>query len=166
MSDLVRTEYGFHIIKIERSRPGERAGRHILIRPDMTADDLEAIKDTAAVVVQRAQAGESMRELWEAYSDPEAPDSVTVTQEQIQGLPPGYEGVGIAIEGDVLGPIEYLNPRGETRVSVLQIVEVREAGQYTFADVRPQISDMLQQQKLQEAILERLREKTHIEIRR
>ncbi|GIS80003.1 MAG: hypothetical protein CM1200mP14_15690 [Gammaproteobacteria bacterium] len=43
--------------------------------------------------------------------------------------------------------------------------EVREAGAYTFEDLRGQVAAQLQEQRQYARILEELRAKTHIEIR-
>src|SRR6266550_3370757 len=37
ISDVVRTEFGFHIIQVERAQPAEIMARHILIQPTISA---------------------------------------------------------------------------------------------------------------------------------
>ena len=165
VSELVQTQFGYHIIKIERRRGGERSGRHILIMPEISAAAIQLTRDTAASVVVQAVAGESMLDLYDAYSDPEAPDSVTVPFDQIAGLPGGYTSIATAVDGQVLGPIEYQTQGGETRIAILKIIAVREAGAFTFEDVRAQLANQLQEQGQYARILEELRAKTHIEIR-
>lgn len=161
----VETEFGYHIIQIQRIRLSERNGRHILLIPEVTPDDVQRARDTAQALAQRARDGASMRELHTEYSDPEAPDSMTVTVEQLTELPPGYDRLRLAPEGEVVGPIEYSGGRNETRLAVVKVTRVREAGAYTFEDVRPQLAQQLQRQKQQERILSELRERTYIEIR-
>ena len=164
-SGVVESQFGFHIIKIERSRPGERRGRHILITADLTAADIQVARETATEVLAQVNAGTSIDALFEQYGDPEAPDSLTVTSDQITGLPPGYNVVAAASTGDVLGPLEYVTGQGETRFAVISMLEVREAGAYTFEDIRGQLADQLQQQKKVARILAELRAKTYVEIR-
>ena len=165
ISDLVRTEYGYHIIKVERSRLAERQGRHILIVPERTEADLAKTRALADSLAGLARAGESMAELYEAFSDPLAPDTLTVPFDQLSQLPPGYGVLRSASAGDVIGPLEYDTGRGETRVAVVRVRDVREAGAYTFEDVKPQLAQQLQRSLQIEALLEDLRAKTHIEIR-
>ena len=48
---------------------------------------------------------------------------------------------------------------------MVRVTDVREAGAYTFEDLRGQLADRLRQQKQIAGILKALRAKTHIEIR-
>ena len=164
VSGIVETQYGLHIIKIERFRAGERRARHILLIPQVTETDLQRTRDIAQEVLAQVQSGADIDPLVAQYADPEAPDSVTIDFDKISSLPPGYEVVATASAGDVIGPIEY-DTGGSKRTSVLKVTEVREAGAYTFEDLRGQLADRLRQQRQLARILEDLRAKTHIEIR-
>jgi peptidyl-prolyl cis-trans isomerase SurA len=165
MSGLVRTEYGYHIIKVERSRLAERQGRHILIVPERTEADVALTRALADSVAQLAREGEPMADLYEAFSDPLAPDTLTVAFDQLSQLPPAYGVLRAAAAGDVIGPLEYEPARGETRIAIVRVREVREAGAYTFEDVKPQLAQQLQRSLQIEALLEDLRARTYIEIR-
>ena len=90
---------------------------------------------------------------------------MTVEFERISSLPPGYDAIATASSGDVIGPIEYDTGQGTKRIAVVRVTNVREAGAYTFEDLRGQLSDRLRQQKQIARILEELRARTHIEIR-
>ncbi len=164
VSDPVKTEFGYHIIKIERSRMGERKGRHILIRPELGPEDVTRARARADSVVVKAKAGTPMQELFDDYSDPTAPDTLTVAADQLEQLPPGYNVLKTATEGQVIGPVEYDTGRGETRLAVVRIKQVREAGTYTFDDVKAQLAQQLQQKKQVEKLIEGLRGKTHVEL--
>lgn len=169
VSDVVETEFGFHIIKVERSRPGERQARHILIMPEKTAADREEARRLAEELATQARAGATMSELREAHADrtdAAAPDSLTIPFEQVSDLPPAYGALRTASGGTVVGPIEFDPGDGDTRFAVVEVVEVREAGAYTFEDLRPTIASQLQQEKQRNRVLEALRERTFIEVRR
>ena len=73
--------------------------------------------------------------------------------------------IATAVANEVLGPIEYQTARGDVRLAVVKVEEVREAGAYTFEDLRGQVAAQLQEQRQYARILEELRAKTHIEIR-
>jgi peptidyl-prolyl cis-trans isomerase SurA len=168
VSPVVETEFGFHIIKVERFRQGERQARHILIMPEQSDADLQKARDLANDVRARAEAGESMVDLLAEHRedvDELAPDSLTVTFDQIGELGPAYAPLRTASGGDILGPIEHEMPSGEQRFTVVRVLEVREAGAYTFEDLRGAIASRLQQEKQIERLHEQLRANTHIEIR-
>jgi peptidyl-prolyl cis-trans isomerase SurA len=165
ISDVVETEFGFHIIKVERYRAGERQARHILITPEKTEEDIARAREEAADVLEQAQSGTPMEELAAEYSDPAAPDSVTLPFDQIGELPPAYSVLRNASTGQYVGPLEYQMPTGETRVAVVWVEQVREAGAFTFEDVRPQLAAQVQQERQIEQLLAALREGTYIDIR-
>ena len=165
VSPPVETDFGFHIIRVERARRGEVQARHILVIPEKTEADLARGTEVAGGVLERARAGESMTELFAEYSDPAAPDSLTIPFEQLGELPPSYAALQSASTGDFLGPLQYDLGPGETRLAVVSVLEVREAGAYTFEDLRGQLASQLQQEKQLERLLEGLRANTYIEIR-
>ncbi|SVB95516.1 uncharacterized protein METZ01_LOCUS248370, partial [marine metagenome] len=53
----------------------------------------------------------------------------------------------------------------DARVAIVKVVSIREAGAYTFEDLRGQIAGQLQQEKQRARLLEGLRTNAHIEIR-
>lgn len=165
ISDVVETDFGFHIIKVERMRPGERNARHILIMPKKTDEDRTIARETAMSVRQQAESGTPMIELYEEFSDQAAPDSITLAFEQLDELPSAYGILSTANQGDLVGPLEYQLPNGETRLAVVSVTEVREAGAYTFEDIKAQLAAQLQQERQMERIMQELRARTHIDIR-
>lgn len=165
ISDPVQTEFGFHIITVERSRPGERRGRHILLVPEVADGDKERAREVALEVKAQAEAGADMETLYQEYSDLEAPDSLTVTYEQLAELPPGYdEALRDASEGEVVGPVEYDAGGGQSRFAVAKIGAIRAAGSYTFEDLRDQLEQQIIRRKQLESVLEKLREQTYVDI--
>jgi len=71
MSDIVQTQFGFHLIQMIERR-GERVRtRHILIQVAPTKDDEQRIIDELKQLRQRALEGENFSELAVEYSDDE-----------------------------------------------------------------------------------------------
>jgi len=165
VNEIVETDFGFHIIKVERYRAGERQARHILIVPEKTDADLERARELADDILGQAQTGTTMAELAESYSDPAAPDSLTFPFDQLGELPPEYGVLRSATTGQYVGPIEYRLPTGESRIAIVHVIEVREAGAYTFEDVKAQLTAQVQQEKQIEQLLAALRARTYIDIR-
>lgn len=163
ISDVVETVFGFHIILVERLRVAERKARHILIRPQTGPSDNSRTRALAEEVLARA-ATEDFEALIDEYHDTSLPDSATVPLRQIaQILPLAYVAALTGREaGQVVGPIQfgYLD---QQRFAVLKIVEQREAGEFTYEDLEPQIRATLMRQKRIQALMERLRAKTYVE---
>jgi peptidyl-prolyl cis-trans isomerase SurA len=169
ISEPVETAFGFHIIKVLRRRSGEIRASHILIPVNPTAADVERFRQEGQDVKARLEAGESFEALREEFGDLEAPDTLRVPFDRLQGvLPPGFaEPLSRSEAGQVLGPIEYQNAQGEDRLGVLKVLEVLPAGPYSVddPDLRSRIIQALQQEKFVDQILAELRSKTYVLIR-
>ena len=169
VSDPVRSQFGWHIIRIERARPGEVNARHILLRPEGGLAANERALTTANEIARRLHAGQEMPALLNEFRDQldaEIPDSVSLAREQLsQALPPAYQQPMAGVtQGDIVGPFSFV-VRDRTTWVVVEVTEVKPAGQYSFEELRPQIEVQLREQQQIERILQGLREKTHISIR-
>src|SRR5690606_33916249 len=131
MSAPVRTEYGYHIILAERSRPGtgERRLRHILVAPEGDPSDVDRARALAEEVATRLRAGENALTLAQQYGDPEVPREFYYPRgDTLSALPPVFiEQLAAAEEGDVLGPIELT--LDFAYAGVLYVADVGEAGE-------------------------------------
>jgi len=165
VSGIVETEFGFHIIKLERARMGERKASHILITPKIHEGDVERARQEAQEVAAKARADSSMEQLYKEYADPLSPDTITVAFNQLNQLPSSYAAIRTASRGEVLGPLTYHPTADETRFSIVKVDEIHEAGAYTFDEVKDQLAQNLQRQKQLSKLLQSLREKTHVDIR-
>jgi peptidyl-prolyl cis-trans isomerase SurA len=166
---IVESVFGFHLIEVLRVRGrSEVQARHILKVPEVSPDDIEAARDVARRVFERATSGEDMTALFEEFGDDAEPDSLTLAFPQLADLPPAFSQLNTASVGDVLGPLEYVQGNGapsDLRLSVVKVIEIREAGPFTFEDVRPLIAQQLQEMRRRDQILETLRTNTYIDIR-
>lgn len=163
---ITESPFGFHLILVERTRGrSEVQARHILKIPEVGAPDVEAARAVANDVARRARAGESMVDLFDELGDPTEPDSLTIAFQQLSDLPASYASLRTASVGDVVGPLEFREASGQLRLSVVKVVGIREAGAYTFDEVRSVIAEQLQQARQQERLLESLRDNTYVDIR-
>lgn len=165
VSEPVETPFGFHIIKVERRRSGEVRARHILLQPEMSDDDRLRAQGVASDVLARLEAGEDYGALREEFGDPQAPDTLEYSFDQLRDLPPGFaEPLLQGDAGQVVGPVEY-EAQGMLRYAIIHIEDIRQGGEYSLDEVRPQIRERLQQEKLVDKILEELRNQTYVQIR-
>ena len=161
----VETDFGFHIIKVERRRSAEIRARHILISPETSEADEARAREVAEEVKRALEAGEDLATLREEYGDMQSPDTLEVPFDRLRELPPGFAEPLLQSEaGQIIGPLEF-ESQGVARFGVLKVLEVREGGAYAFEDLKDRIRDRLRQEELLEKILEDLRSRTYVQIR-
>ena len=109
VSPPVETEFGYHLITVERVRGGERRVRHILIQPEIVQMDIDVNETRAREFGARLNAGTAMADL----SDQE-PDTFDLSIPQIAQISESYaSAMQNAAAGDVTGPIPLVDPRAE-----------------------------------------------------
>ncbi len=165
ITNPVRTQYGYHILKVERVRGAERKASHILISFDIGEQELQETHDLANELKDRIAAGADVKALHDEYGGQELPDSLSVATDQLADLPPGYaEALQGAEAGSVFGPIQF----GEdvrANVTVGIVADVRDEGTFSFEDLQPVIRDRLQREKILEELMRRLRERAYVDVR-
>ena len=165
ISDVVETEFGFHIIQVERVRSQERAARHILIRPEVGLADIARSRQLAEDIATRARS-EDFQVLIDEYHDSPLPDSALLPLREVaEYFPAAYiDALSQHQVGEIAGPIQFTDAAGE-HFAVLKILETREAGEYLYEDLEESIRASLIEQKRVTALTEALRAKTYVEIK-
>jgi peptidyl-prolyl cis-trans isomerase D len=132
------------------TRPEERRTRQVLIRlsPEAPLEDVDAAREEAASIAERARAGEDFRTLAVEFSD----DERTVNQGGDMGFNPrgrlteSFEEVVFAMEpGEISDPV-----RTDDGFHVIKLEEIREGGLRPLEEVREQIVGQLRFQQLDE----------------
>ncbi|HEY9479374.1 MAG TPA: peptidylprolyl isomerase [Gemmatimonadaceae bacterium] len=166
VSPVIKTTFGYHIIKVDRAQPSEVKGRHILIRPEIDSAQVAAAHALADSVAARWRAGANYDSLVAKYHDPAEEKMMPEAFPQEQ-LPQEYQA---AIKGhkggDILDPFGIVDKsRGVPKFFVLQLTSVQDAREPTVADFRQQIRDQLSQQKAIRRYLNGLREQIFVSVR-
>lgn len=156
----VETEFGYHLILVERVRGGERRVRHILFAPEITPSDIEANDDRAESFVTRLKAGETMADLGQV------PDTVELSMEQIAQASPAF-AVEIRSAGpdQVVGPVRVDDPRLENGWTLARVLGRTSGGPPEFSEFRDLIVERLRSQRLTETVVESLRSRAYVEVR-
>lgn len=160
ISPVVETEFGYHVIKLEKIRGPERSARHILIRPEVTEDDVRRARERADSVAVALRAGAAAGPMAVATQTPE--DQRNNRDVQVDRLPPAYAPLAAAQAGEVVGPIEVPAPGGQSAFAIARVTERKAEGAYQLADVQEQVRERLQEQLLTRRIVEELRRSTHV----
>jgi peptidyl-prolyl cis-trans isomerase SurA len=162
-SGVVETEFGFHIIKLERTRGPERQARHILIRPEITQADIGRARQRADSVATAIRGGASAPDLAARYDTPDA--ARFQSEVPIDRLPPAFvSALEGAQPGAVAGPLQVENGPNPA-FAVLRVTARQTAGDYTAEDQRERIVDAIREQKLLDRLLEQLRRDTYVSVR-
>jgi len=164
----VLTRFGYHLIKVENVRGGERRLRHILIRPTIVPADVERARKLGEMVADSIRAGVPSQTLADRYGVPE--ETVPVADlpiDQIgQRLGPSYaRALATPIPGSVVGPFQI---RGFTpdrpRFVVLKVVDFRPKGSYDLNEIREQIRAKLLYDKGFNEFLAELKNEIYVHI--
>lgn len=161
-SGIVESDFGFHIIRVEKVRGAERQARHILFTPEVNDADRERAKQRADSVATAARAGADFAALARLYKSGD--DRDLLERIPLDRLPPAYSAAmdSIAV-GDVAGPF-MIEEGGRTQWVVTKLNERQAAGDYVLADVREQIRQRLEQQKMVEQLVRELRDQVYVRV--
>ncbi len=165
-SGIVETEFGYHIIRLEKTRGAERQASHILIRPEITDADRARAGERADSVAAAIRSGTPVAEILKVFpADPnEQSTAERVPVDQLGSLAPEYAtSLADAAQGAVVGPFAVEGPTGPSWV-VVQVNDRQEAGAYSLDDVREQIRSRLQEQAMIQALVERLQRGMHVAV--
>ncbi|HIF37936.1 MAG TPA: hypothetical protein EYQ69_01565 [Gemmatimonadetes bacterium] len=161
ISSPVETEFGYHLILLERVRGGERRVRHLLVEPEIVDMDIEANEIKALSFAEQLTAGELSIDNIGVN-----PDTLDLALGQIAEISPEYAaGMVRAKAGDIVGPIQLTGPRMENSWGIAKIIEMKRGGITEFEDVREMIEDRLRSIRGAEDLIEDLRTRTFIDIR-
>ena len=161
-SGIVRTDFGYHIIRLDRVRGAERKARHILIRPEITPADEARARARADSVAAAIRGGASPTTLARAYGTPSS--EAEVARAPVDQLPPTYrDALQTATSGQVVGPLR-LEAAGAASFAVVKVTDRQEAGEYTLNDVRDRLVQGLQQQEMMLQLVNELKTRVHVEV--
>lgn len=164
ISNPVLSPFGFHIIEVRRSQPAEVQVRHILIAPEITAENRRAARERAEEIVQALHDGAAADSLSRLYHDP-LEDRILEDIPR-DNLPPAYaQALAIAQAGDVVGPVVLDQGDGRPKFAIIVLRESRPEGEMTFEDLRDRLRRQLAETNALERYIESLRESTYIDIR-
>ncbi len=133
ISDIVESQFGFHLIQLIERRGNTIHTRHILVKPDITTDDLRLAKSKLDTVRQLVSTDSiSFSKAVKEYSDEDAqsynndgnmvnPKSGNTFFETGDLDPDIYFAIDTMEVGTLSNPIEFLQPTGETAYRVVYL---------------------------------------------
>jgi parvulin-like peptidyl-prolyl isomerase len=162
----VRSQFGYHVIKVENVRGGERKISHILIRAETDEDDVQQARELAEAVADSARDGVAIERLARSHGMSEEPvrlPNVPLDRLREGGYGEYVQHLSTPIPGEVIGPFS-VTVRGQ-RFVVLKVVDFTPGGSLRLEDVQEEIREGLVQQKGLEQLVEELRNEIYVDVR-
>jgi len=153
ISEIVRTEFGFHLIKVEEKRETEVRARHILKILSPTLQDSLAARQLLESARESFNAGEStFGELAELYSD----DQETSANGGIMGELSAEEFPELYAPQILATPVGEMTPVLENEGMLLLFARLEESPPrlFSYEEVKPSLENYLYQEKFNAAYTE------------
>lgn len=165
VSPPVFTPYGFHLIKVDRSKPAEVKVRHILIKPEYSEADTARARARADSALQQWRSGVPFDTLVKRYHDRDEMEG-SLEPFPRENLPESYRtAIGTRAKGEFVGPFPIADRnRGVPKFVVLQLTDVIEAGDYTVEEVRDRMRASMSQERSFRRLIDQLRRETYVRI--
>ncbi len=166
ISPVVETEFGFHVMRVDRVRAGEVRARHILIRPTMDEADATVAKARADSALALWKAGMPYDTVVAKFHDRSEersiPDGVP-----IDSLPPEYRlalrQLGVGAFSEVF-PIP--DPSTNLRKYIFaQVTTAKAAGQWTLDEYQERVRQQLREERSTRRTLDILRREYYVSLR-
>jgi peptidyl-prolyl cis-trans isomerase SurA len=166
ISDVVQTEFGYHIIKVEEKQGEKVHARHILFLIRPLREDTLRVMRLADSLHQQLSEGVDFTQLAKDFSADEESKKIggELGWYPIDQMTPEFkEGVSELQIGQISPPL-----KSEYGIHILKVLDRREQRKLTLEDDWDAIKDMVRRKKTNEMVEEwarKLREDTYVEIR-
>lgn len=166
MSPVIETTFGFHIIKVDRVRPGEVKASQILIKWKIDSGQVVAARAEADSVLRQWRNGTVFDTLVAKYHDPNE-EKGSLQPFPRDSLPPTYQAAFAGhVSRDFVGPFPIPDRvTGSQKFVIAEILDTQEGGDYTVADLKQTIRAQLQEERSFRRLLDGLRKDTYVSIR-
>lgn len=166
ISPVVETEYGFHVMRVDRVRAGEVRARHILIRPDIDEADAAVAKARADSALMLWRAGMPYDTVVAKFHDRaeerSIPDGVP-----IDSLPPEYRvALRPIAEGSFSEVFTIPHPTTGLRKYIFaQVTSAKAAGEWTLDEYQERVRRQLREERSTRRTLDILRREYYVSLR-
>lgn len=164
ISPPVETVFGYHLIRVDRVKPGEVKSRHILIKFTVdTSDERKAMK-LADSVVALWRKGANYDTLSAQFHDTGHDEDRSVPEWRIDSLPVAYQNaIKDKKTGDIVGPFTVHDASiNLDKPVILQLTDRKESGEYTIAEVRVRLRANLTDERSRRRFLDLLRKEAYV----
>jgi peptidyl-prolyl cis-trans isomerase SurA len=166
VSEVVKTEFGYHIIKVEEKKEDQVRARHILFLVRPSRADTQRVSNLADSLYQQLLEGADFTQLAKDFSADEESKKMggELGWYPIDQMTPEFkEGIKDLQIGDISPPL-----KSEFGIHILKVLDKKEQRKLTLEEDWDTIKDMVRRKKTNEMVeewAEKLREDTYVEIR-
>ena len=166
ISDLVETQFGYHIIKVEEKKKDAVHARHILILTQSARKDTIRVEGLADTLYHRLLEGADFGELAKEYSSDEESRKMggELGWYPVDQMTPEFKGgVKDLKSGEISEPLQ-----SQFGIHILKVLDRKEQRKLTLEDDWDIIKDMARRTKTNQEVekwVERMRQETYVEIR-
>ncbi len=166
ISPIVETQYGFHVIRVDRVRAGEVRARHILIKPAVDSADVATARILADTVLALWKNGMPYDTLVARYHDMDEERSIPDGYAR-DSLPAEYRVALRDIPAQGFTPIFALpdSRSGLNKWAIAQVIFAKPPGQFTLEEYQERIRGQLRQEKQIRRTLDNLRREMYVSLR-
>lgn len=164
---VAETPDGFHVVRVDRVRPGEVKARQILVRPAYDSTDMTRAQARADSVLALWKAGQiPLDTLYARYHDP-IEEKGSLQPFPRSDLPPSYAtAFAEAKPNEFVAPFRIEDAaRGVPKFVVAQVIEADSGGEYTVAELREQLRESLAEAKAIRRLIDALKQETYVSVR-
>ena len=164
ISDIIETEFGYHIIQLIERRGNSIHAKHILIKPDITLDDLNKakakldsirtliVKDSMKFEVAVKRFSDKKSRSYNNNGRMTNPATQTTFYE-MKDLPPDiYFAIEGLKPGDITSVMETTNEAGETRFQIIKVLTKTEPHRASLKEDYSRIQNFAKASKKNEYI--------------